>query len=195
MNGTDQTGLHCPILTAASLAGVLINLMVGWLDGVSSFFICDSLIGWFVVHGTEMLKGLKPFNYKLHDISEETKLRSSNAASSITTVTDIKWPLTFSLGWFVFADATAPSWPRPHHCRGVTITYNDASQSVGLLWTSDQLVAETSTWQHTTLTTDIHALRGIRTHNLSRRTAADLCLRLRGHWDRQSWVTSPNKRM
>jgi len=25
---------------------------------------------------------------------------------------------------------------------------------VGLLWTSDQLVAETSTWQHTTLTTD-----------------------------------------
>jgi len=27
---------------------------------------------------------------------------------------------------------------------------------VGLLWTSDQLVAETSTWQHTILTTDIH---------------------------------------
>jgi len=33
------------------------------------------------------------------------------------------------------------------------ITYNDASQSVGLLWTNDQSVAETSTWQHTTLTT------------------------------------------
>ena len=27
------------------------------------------------------------------------------------------------------------------------------STVVGLLWTSDQLVAETSTWQHTTLTT------------------------------------------
>jgi hypothetical protein len=26
-----------------------------------------------------------------------------------------------------------------------SITHNDASQSVGLLWTSDQLVAETST--------------------------------------------------
>jgi len=26
--------------------------------------------------------------------------------------------------------------------------------SVGLLWTRDQFVAETSTWQHTTLTTD-----------------------------------------
>jgi len=28
--------------------------------------------------------------------------------------------------------------------------------SVGLLWTSDQPEAETSTWQHTTLTTDRH---------------------------------------
>jgi len=43
------------------------------------------------------------------------------------------------------------------------------SQSVGLLWTSDQSVAETSTWQHTTLTTNIHAAGGIRTHNLSGR--------------------------
>ena len=39
---------------------------------------------------------------------------------------------------------------------GVQITNNDAPQSVELLWTSDQLVAETYTWQHTTLTTDIH---------------------------------------
>ena len=33
-------------------------------------------------------------------------------------------------------------------------THNDAPQSVGLLWTSDQPDAETSIWQHTTLTTD-----------------------------------------
>jgi hypothetical protein len=32
--------------------------------------------------------------------------------------------------------------------------------------------------------TDIHAPGGIRTHNLSRRAAADLHLRPRGHWDR-----------
>jgi hypothetical protein len=36
--------------------------------------------------------------------------------------------------------------PRP---RGFLITHNDAPQSVGLLWTSDQLVAEISTLQHT----------------------------------------------
>ena len=32
--------------------------------------------------------------------------------------------------------------------------------------------------------TNIHASGGVRTHNLSRRTAADLRLRPRGHWDR-----------
>ena len=64
------------------------------------------------------------------------------------------------------------------------ITHNAISQSVGLPWTSDQLVAETSTWQHTTLTTDIHAPGGIRTHDLSRRAAVDLRLRPRGHWER-----------
>jgi hypothetical protein len=33
-------------------------------------------------------------------------------------------------------------WP---HSRGFLITHNNAPQSVGFLWTSDQLVAETST--------------------------------------------------
>jgi hypothetical protein len=33
----------------------------------------------------------------------------------------------------------------PPHSRGSEITHKEAPQSVGLLWTSDQLVAETST--------------------------------------------------
>jgi len=45
---------------------------------------------------------------------------------------------------FVFG-ATAPSEPGPPYSRGFWITHNDASQSAGLLLTSDQLVAETST--------------------------------------------------
>ena len=53
---------------------------------------------------------------------------------------------------FFFLGATAPSGPGPLHSQGFQITLNDARQSVGLLWTSDQPVAETSTWQHTTLT-------------------------------------------
>jgi hypothetical protein len=50
---------------------------------------------------------------------------------------------------------------------------------------SDQLVAETSTWQHTTLTIDKRPCPGgIRNHDLSRRAAADLRLKPRGHWNR-----------
>ena len=63
-------------------------------------------------------------------------------------------------------------------------TKNDVQQSVGLLWTSDQLVGETSTWQHTALLTDIHEPGGIGTHNLSRWAAADLRRSSRGQWNR-----------
>jgi hypothetical protein len=86
--------------------------------------------------------------------------------------------------------------------RGFLITHNDPSQSVGLFWTSDQLVAETSTWQHTTYTTYKHPCSRwdffstfiqqywqarIRTHDRSRRAALDLRLRPRGHWDRHMY--------
>jgi len=54
---------------------------------------------------------------------------------------------------FVFG-ATAPSGSWPPHSWCFYITHNDVPQSAGLLLTSDQLVAETPTWQHTTLTTE-----------------------------------------
>jgi len=63
---------------------------------------------------------------------------------TILTMTDERFGLEIL---FVF-DAKAPpppSGPVPPHSRGFSITHNDAPQSVGLLWTSDQLVAETST--------------------------------------------------
>jgi hypothetical protein len=52
--------------------------------------------------------------------------------------------------------ARAPSGPRPPHYRGFAITLRH-THSVGLSWTSDQPVAETSTWQHTTLARDRHS--------------------------------------
>jgi hypothetical protein len=70
--------------------------------------------------------------------------------------------------------------------RGFTIThFIDTPHSVVLLWTSNQPVAETSTWQHTTLTRDRHSCpKRDRTHNPSKRSAADPRLRPHGHWDR-----------
>ena len=47
-------------------------------------------------------------------------------------------------------------WFLAPHRWGFYIIHNDAPHSVGLLWTSGHSVAETSTWQHTTLTTDRH---------------------------------------
>jgi hypothetical protein len=65
-------------------------------------------------------------------------------------------------------------------------SHNDAPQPVELVWTSDQLVAETSTWQHKhSQQTNIHAPGGIQTHDLSRRAAADLRLRPRDYCDQQ----------
>jgi len=57
--------------------------------------------------------------------------------------------------------------------------HTHTAQSVGLPWTSDQPDAETSTWQHTTLTRGRH-----RNRDSSRRPTADPRLRPRGHWDR-----------
>ena len=85
---------------------------------------------------------------------------------------------------FVFG-ATALSGPVSPHSRGFYITHNDAPQSLGPLLASDQLVAETPTWRHTTITTDIHILGGIRTHSLRTRAVQDLRLRPSGHWERQ----------
>jgi hypothetical protein len=60
----------------------------------------------------------------------------------------------------IFSGAAAQRGLWPPRSRGFVITHNDAPQSVGLLWTSDQFVAETSTWQHATHTKNIHAPRG-----------------------------------
>jgi len=57
---------------------------------------------------------------------------------------------------FLSHGATAPSGVGPLRYRGFTITRNDTPHSVGLLWASDQPDAQTSTWQHTTLPTEIH---------------------------------------
>jgi hypothetical protein len=55
---------------------------------------------------------------------------------------------------FLWLDSPIWAWASSFR-RGFIITHIwDTPQSVGLLWTRDQPVAETSTWQHTTLTRD-----------------------------------------
>jgi hypothetical protein len=59
------------------------------------------------------------------------------------------------------------------------ITLRHTPQSVGLLWTKDRPVADnTNTHKRQKIPV------GIRTHDPSKRSTADLRLRPRGHWDR-----------
>jgi len=46
---------------------------------------------------------------------------------------------------YFLCGAAVQRGPGPPHSRGFQITHNDAPKTVGLLWTSDQLVAETLT--------------------------------------------------
>jgi hypothetical protein len=73
----------------------------------------------------------------------------------------------------------------------VSRSNNDTPQSVGLLWTSDQLVQRPlpDNTKHSQQTY-IHDPGWIRTHNPSRRAAAVLRPRPRGHWDRYRQVTN-----
>ena len=65
----------------------------------------------------------------------------------------VTWVIIVTL-FFIWRNS--PQWAMTLSFTGILDPHNDAPQSIGLLWTSDQLVAETSTWQHTTLTTDRH---------------------------------------
>jgi hypothetical protein len=61
--------------------------------------------------------------------------------------------------------AAAQRRPGPSHSSYFCIIDNDASLLVELFWTSDQLIAQASTWQHTTHVqeTIVNAPGGIRT--------------------------------
>ena len=70
------------------------------------------------------------------------------------------------------------------HCSVNKINNNNNNFCYSL----SHLGADVSSWQHTTLTRDRYPCPGgIRTHNPSKRAAADPRLRPRGHWDRHSY--------
>jgi hypothetical protein len=75
---------------------------------------------------------------------QNSDLNASSIALSIHSVC-----LHKATGWCgkccCFRGSAAQCGPWPPRSRSFLVTHNDAPQSVGLLWTSDQLVAKTST--------------------------------------------------
>jgi hypothetical protein len=80
---------------------------------------------------------------KVHGLSNTWMGQRQN---TIQKMLQLGFRRKFFLSW-----CNTPSGPRPRYH-----TQFETPQSVGLLWTSDQPDAQTSTWQHTTLTTDRH---------------------------------------
>jgi hypothetical protein len=100
------------------------------------------------------------------------------------TLRGVFWPLL----WMFFRGATVRNSPGTHY-RDFRITLSTKScnmitlsDSVGLLWKSDQPDAESSTWHDTTLPQNIQVSGRIRTHNPRKRANAVPRLRPRGHW-------------
>jgi len=77
---------------------------------------------------------------------------------------------------------TAELGPTPHYFWGFYIIHR-LTQPVGLLWTSDQLVAEAAICTTQSQETNFHALSGILTGDPSNQAASDLRLRKHGHQD------------
>jgi hypothetical protein len=65
----------------------------------------------------------------------------------------------------------------------VSRSHSDTRHAIWLLWSSDQPVAETFSWQHTTLTHTHYSSDEIRTRSPSNLTAVDPLLGLRGLFD------------
>jgi hypothetical protein len=77
-------------------------------------------------------------------------------SASVLTVTINGMQEIRPIIYLLFLSSVRIYWCLGLHRWCFCITHSDAPQSVWLLWTSDQFVTETSTWQHTTLTTDRH---------------------------------------
>ena len=94
-----------------------------------------------------------------------------------------------NLPTFVFFLWVPTGGPGSPHFRGFTTTHTHITLG-SFLWTSDGLVAETSTWQRTTLT--IPPI-GIRTRTHSKQVTAEWRLRQSAHWHQYVWSYRPFK--
>ena len=117
-------------------------------------------------------------------------------------VTLDEWFLMFLRNVLLVSGASSPSGPGPPHSRGFQITHNITSQSVVLLWKSDQLITETSTGQHITPTTDKHPFprwdlnpqsQWVSGRRPTPQTARPLGLAFEGIQCLNIWVLSPTR--
>jgi hypothetical protein len=143
----------------ASVFVVIVNVF-----GVTWVFIhCPScfLIAWVIINLVTDLQTFRFIKFGTVCIPSRCSCAMVCCHFVVTTRTEpctlchlITWQNVFLFILFIFCGSAAQHGLWPPCSRGFVITHVDAPQSVRRLWTSDQLVAETSTWQHTKHTTD-----------------------------------------
>ena len=98
------------------------------------------------------------FHWSWHSFTADSLLLSELPTAEIFHCRRYKFFSCMLLNIFFFSSfgiaAQQGLWPR--YSWGFYITHNIAPQSAQFLWMSDQLLAETSTWQHTILTRGRH---------------------------------------
>ena len=114
----------------------------------------------------------------LRDLVSEEVLINSTSPYAFVDGSNFIFTLMFKKMYPPAPGAAARLGPWPPYSWGFQITQNDAPNSVGLLWTSDQIVAKTCTWttQHSRQThspqarfeTEIQASKRPHTHALDR---------------------------
>ena len=124
-------------------------------------------------------------NCSLYAIYIPTPERTSQGLAQNVRRVTFSWPTLYLCIFFFFwrcspMQTMASSFTR-FSGSNITTQYSRQESSRRVISSSQRPLSDNT--QHSQQT-NIHAPGGIRTHNLSRRAAADLRLRPRGHWDR-----------
>ena len=145
---------------------------------------------WFLLRATLNRSALNTLSLSCITIWSPSTARSPNQVVSPDLQTF--FPYIFPISSFLLAQQRPVGQRLLIHevSRSHTTTQHSRLVSYGQVISSSQRPLHD---KQLSQQTDIHAPGGIRTHNLSRRTAVDLHLRLRGHWDRlyfllQWWI-------
>ena len=137
------TGSECSAFTSGSSSLRSIGLLQGSFELSGKRLDCFVLKWrhWEKTFRTQLSRSLNTL-YVLR--INKSKLRQQPIYQQIrfTSVSQIILNSLVGQGLFIVKASRSHTLDTPH--------------SVGLLWTSDQSVADTSTWQHTTLTRDRH---------------------------------------
>ena len=155
--------INCITLLWTRSSCIQIDRTRPWLHTLTTFYslhtrkmgrqrCMSSIFSWWQQVKTEFFCAARPCIVDQTYLEDEISIFHWHVESYLPSE-----PGKYVVKYIFFSVALWPQrGPWPPHSWGFLMTHNDAPQSVGLLWTSAQLITQTSTWQHTTFTTGKH---------------------------------------